>query len=676
MPPHSSQQRVAALATAALILVSLAIRPVFAASAADAARSAVAGGVHNGAATLNRQVFGFALASSLTDPTIGYTTWNFSLLSTVAFFGIHVNWDGSLVQDSAWTTWNSSALTGLLTTAHSNGTKVVLTVDMQDFSAGSANMCAALINRATTIQQAVAQVTAKHVDGMNIDYEGLNAPCQNGQTTRSMLVAFVQQLRAAMPAGLVLSIDTYASSSADPLGFFDVAGLNQYVDSFFVMAYDLEYSNWHYSPTSCGSFCLGPTAPIAGYHYNDSSTLAQYTAVVPALKVILGVPYYGRKACVAGTSPNAYPTGDVVADSYLDASGESTAPNVQSYVVHRDANDPQGQERWDTWYNTSLGCTRELYWDDTVSLAKKYDLVAQYGAGGVGIWTLNYGGGAPELWQLLADKFAAAWISLGGGATSRPAPAQSSSGRLDVFTKGQDNALWQRTWNGSAWSGWTSVGGSLTSSPAAVASGTNRIDVFARGVDNRLWHRWWNGSAWSSWSPVGGVLTSGPAVASWSAGRLDVFARGQDQALWHVSWSASGGWSAWQSLGGVLTSDPAAVSWGANRIDVFARGKDNALWHLWWNGSSWWGWSSLGGQLGSAPAVSSCASGRLDIVALGMNSEVYRLGYAAAWTPWESSSTQTWTSDPGASCLGGSSTFDVYDRGSDNATWYTRILSS
>ena len=37
-------------------------------------------------ARLFREVFGFALASSLSDPTLGYPTWNFSLLSTVAFF--------------------------------------------------------------------------------------------------------------------------------------------------------------------------------------------------------------------------------------------------------------------------------------------------------------------------------------------------------------------------------------------------------------------------------------------------------------------------------------------------------------------------------------------------------------------------------------------------------------
>src|SRR5438132_10897875 len=104
------------------------------------------------------------------------------------------------------------------------------------------------------------------------------------------------------------------------------------------MAYDLEYSNYAHSPTSCARFCLGPTAPLTGYYYNDTNTAAQYSAAVPASKVILGVPYYGRKSCVGAVAPNQYPTGAVAADSYLDAMGEPTAPQVlaQSYNAPRD----------------------------------------------------------------------------------------------------------------------------------------------------------------------------------------------------------------------------------------------------------------------------------------------------------------------------------------------------
>jgi spore germination protein YaaH len=375
---------------------------------APTAAAASAAAPVSGAMSLKREVFGFALASSLGDPNFGYPSWNFSALSTVAFFGLHIDGNGAIVGDSGWSVWNSSTLTSLLSTAHAANTKVVLTIILQDFQPGTPTMCAGLANRATTVAQAVAQVNAKHVDGINVDYEGLNGTCSNGQTSQSMLTDFARQLRSAMPSPAYLSFDTYASSAVDTLGFFDIAGLNAYVDSFFVMAYDLEYSNWRRSPTSCVSFCLGPTAPLSGYYYNDTSSASQYAAVVGASKVLLGVPYYGRKACVGGGVPNAYPIGAVTADTYLDASSEATDPAVTSgsYAVHRDANDPAGQERWDSWYNASLGCTRELYWDDATSLGLKYDLVNRAGLRGVGIWNLNYGGGAPELWSALLSHFA------------------------------------------------------------------------------------------------------------------------------------------------------------------------------------------------------------------------------------------------------------------------------
>ena len=365
-----------------------------------------------GSPSLKREVFGFALASTLSDPTVGYPTWNFSLLSTVAFFGLHVQDDGTFTNDSDRSVWNSSQVPGLLGAAHPHGTRVLLTIVMQDFSPGTPHMCSALVHQATTISATVAEVKAKGVDGVNVDYEGLNGSCGTSDPSfaRRDLTNFIAGLRSALGSGYYLSIDTYASSASDSLGFFDVPGMAPSVDSMFVMAYDLEYSNYSRNPPGCVSFCLGPTAPLAGYYYNDTAAAAQYAGTIALSKIILGVPYYGRKACVATASPNQIPSpsSSVAADSYLDASGEATAPQVQagSYASHRDANDPIGRERWDTWFNTSLNCTRELYWDDATSLGLKYDLVNRDGLRGVGIWNLNYGGGAPELWSALATHFA------------------------------------------------------------------------------------------------------------------------------------------------------------------------------------------------------------------------------------------------------------------------------
>ena len=381
-----------------------------------------------------REVFGFVQAGVMGDPTVGYPSWDFSMLTTVAYFGVHVSWDGHLVtNDTGWYDWNSATLTSMVNAAHSQGVKVVLTLILQDGSGAQNLMCSGLGNGAITITEATQEIAAKGVDGINLDYEGQNALCVNNQYSHDMLIGFVQKMRGAMPTGSYLSIDSYSGSGEGPDGFFQLPLLAPYVDSFFVMAYDMEYYNW---AAYCSQMCLGPTAPVGGYlPYNDTRTAIEYTATVPASKVILGVPYYGRKACVAVGGPNDYPISPIVADGYLDAAGEQTffetAPGT--YSIHRDVHDAVGQERFDDWLNTTLNCTRQLYWDDFVSLGAKYDLVNRFNLRGVGIFTLNYGGGAPELWCDLRDHFTAGYVP----ATANVSATQSTTNFSMTFAAGQ-----------------------------------------------------------------------------------------------------------------------------------------------------------------------------------------------------------------------------------------------
>jgi spore germination protein YaaH len=594
----------------ALILVSAVsgITGVSASSSASAAaaRNATAQVTHG----LQREVFGFALAGSLNDSTVGYPSWNFSLLSTVAFFGLHINDDGTIAADSGWTVWTSDQLTNLVNAAHAHGAKVVVTIIEQDFGAGTPHMCAALANRATTVSQTAAQVSAKNVDGVNIDFEGLNGTCPNGQTTRSMVTDLAHRLRAALPVGSYLSVDTYASSAADPYGFFDIPGLNAYVDAFFVMAYDLENSNYARPPTSCTSFCLGPTAPLSGYYYNDTTTAAQYTAAVTASKVILGVPYYGRKACVASAAPNQYPIGPVGVDTYLDAAAESSAPQVQpgSFVAHRDSNDPAGQERWDTWINTTLGCTRELYWDDAVSLGKKYDLVNSDGLRGVGIWNLNYGGGAPELWTALHDHFAAC-TSAGLTAAAGPPQPRGATIQLTATSAGcasPQYAFWLQYQSGT-WVLQQAFSPSPTWSwdTSKYPTGAYTVHVWANqsGGDMTMWQSYGEVKYSLSVPPPCASATLSPSSASQPAGSTVVLTAGSTGCpnpryqFW-VQYP-NGTWSLAQGWGG------ATFNWSTTGL---APGVYTV--HMWANqaGDSMASWEAYGS---SSVALSVCTSAAL-----------------------------------------------------------------
>jgi hypothetical protein len=476
----------------------------------------------------SREIFGFGTAGSLGDPTFGYSSWNFNLLSTVAFFAIHVTWKGILVADSNWTVWNSTTLTDMVATAHAHGVKVVVTIVGPHTVL---DQCASLYWGGTTVAQIVAQVQAKGIDGVNIDYEGQLANCTNItnitpiHSNQWWLTNFAKQMRAGLDAvrpGYYLSIDTYSGSAAGNDGYFNIPDLNQYVDSFFVMAYDMDYANALQAPLSCsgrlGLKCLSPVSPLTTYYYNDTLSMSQYASVVGAGKTILGQPYYGRVACVASPVAHASPTSNLSAATYLEAIAIPTDPDVKpgTFRSHRDANDPTGRDRWDTWYDNALHCWREMYWSDVTQLGARYNLVNQMNLRGVGFWTLNYGGGSPALWNALQAYFVSC---TNAGVSANPASPQLAATQVQVVaTSNNCNVPLYEFWFLRPGGTWT-LAQRYSSSPnfywntAGKPAGTYRFSVWARAAQTR-------GlvgtppNTYDSFSTLSYVLTTAPCTAT------------------------------------------------------------------------------------------------------------------------------------------------------------------
>src|SRR5213593_1282978 len=132
--------------------------------------------------------------------------------------------------------------------------------------------------------------------------------------------------------------------------------------------------------------------------------------------------------------------------------------------------------------------------------------------------------------------------------------------------------------------GWTSLGGVITSNIATARNADGRLEIFARGTDNALWHKWQTAlnNGWSRWSALGGVITSDSVTAQNADGRLEVFVRGTDNAVWHKWQTApNNGWSGWVSLGGIITSNIVIGRNADGRMELFVRGTDQAVWHRW-----------------------------------------------------------------------------------------------
>src|SRR5207245_1764632 len=191
--------------------------------------------------------------------------------------------------------------------------------------------------------------------------------------------------------------------------------------------------------------------------------------------------------------------------------------------------------------------------------------------------------------------------SCGVSVTFSPTGLGAVSGTLTITDNGVGGphtvALSGR---GSYWSGWSRMAASMTSAPAVSTWGTNRLDVFARGQDNALYHTWYDGT-WHYWSRIPANMTSAPTAVSWGLNRIDVFARGSDNDLYSRTYDPTNGWQYWVRLGGNLASAPAVSTWGVNRLDVFALGQDLAAYHLWSTdgGATWNYWDRLDGSMSS-----------------------------------------------------------------------------
>ena len=264
------------------------------------------------------------------------------------------------------------------------------------------------------------------------------------------------------------------------------------------------------------------------------------------------------------------------------------------------------------------------------------------------------------------------------------AEASNMDGRLEVFLRGPDNALWhtsQTVAGGANWNPWASLSGVLTSDPMVGQNADGRLEVFVLGGDSAVWHTsqtMASGSTWSPWSSLSGVLTSNIAVSRNSDGRLEIFARGPDNALWHTSQSVAGGsdWNQWTSLGGLVTSDPIVERNADGRLEVFVLGGDFAVWHIAQttaSGSTWSPWSSLGGVLNSDITAGLNSDGRLEILARGPENALWHTSQTVAggpnWNPWSSMSGLV-TSDPivGQNADG---RLEVFVLGGDSAVWHT-----
>ena len=231
------------------------------------------------------------------------------------------------------------------------------------------------------------------------------------------------------------------------------------------------------------------------------------------------------------------------------------------------------------------------------------------------------------------------WEPLGTQLAGSPEALVNSDGRIEVFARGTGNVVHHayELFPAGAWSGWTALGtAGFAGDPVGIRDGLGRLTVFARGFDGAAYVSWQApvATGWAPWTTLDGGMIGNPTVANNAGDRLEVFVHGTNNQVWHAyqEGGPTGIWRRWFTLGNLIVGDPAATRGPQGRLHVFARGTDNALWHRYQDppGAGWGQWRSLGGQFSGDPQVVTDGLGLLYVVARATDGQLLTIRQASA----------------------------------------------
>lgn len=293
---------------------------------------------------------------------------DFSRLSHVAIFNVDLESDGSLSSTSTWT----EVADEVVALAHAAGTKVHLCVTGFD-DAELNSVLPSASYRATAVAELAALVRAHGADGVNVDFEGMDA------SNRAHLVSFVEELKAEVDEVVL------ATPAVDWQDAYDYAELARVSDGLFIMGYGYHWSSGD----------PGPVGPLYGGEpwsaYSLAWTVEDYLDKgAPADKIILGLPLYGREwpsesHDIPGTATDS---GTAVVMSTAMERAASEAPYFDS--VSR------------TPYLLPAGT--QLWYDDVDSTRERIAWAVEAGLQGVGFWALQYEPTGEGFWEMVTEE--------------------------------------------------------------------------------------------------------------------------------------------------------------------------------------------------------------------------------------------------------------------------------
>jgi 5-hydroxyisourate hydrolase-like protein (transthyretin family) len=247
-------------------------------------------------------------------------------------------------------------------------------------------------SRTQVVNTIMNLVRTNNYDGIDIDFEGFAFVDKNTTWTATapLWTAFIKELSVALRAeDKLLSVSTpYVLNPADKQKGYYVyawAAIASSIDKLRIMTYDYSVAK------------VGPIGPITW----TERTVQYAISIMPASKVFVGVPGYGRDwvTAVAGVCPanvaNSVKTGAKAATFVM----RDAASLAATYGATPTYNEQFGEVTftYQKVYNgttagglaTSCTASRTAWYQDNRSWALRTALVTKYRIGGITAWTFG-----------------------------------------------------------------------------------------------------------------------------------------------------------------------------------------------------------------------------------------------------------------------------------------------
>lgn len=287
--------------------------------------------------------------------------YTYQNLDIVVYAHVKANASGTLYNLSTISTY----LPSRVTKCHNNGTYALLSLGMMDAEhLGYMTTIAASADlRATLITNIVNSINTYNLDGIDIDWEFPKS------SEKANFTIFMHELRDAVKANNPNHLVTVATG-IDSYANYDYENSAQYIDYISIMTYDMQHGSYasHQAAMTYKLYhCYKAISNAYTYYVTNSG--------ISPSKLILGIPFYGRK----------FTNTDGVGTSATSAGAISYSTIVSDYLTN-----PNYEELWDNDCNVpylySATDRTFITYDNPTSIANKIAYAKEKGFAGVMYW--------------------------------------------------------------------------------------------------------------------------------------------------------------------------------------------------------------------------------------------------------------------------------------------------